>query len=299
MQALIQNLVNGLAQGSVYALVALGYTMVYGVLQFINFAHAEIFMLGAFGGIFVAGWLTNGEGSFLSLVLVTFGAMAFCTGVGLAVERIAYRPLRHAPRLNVLITAIGVSLLLQNLGILVFGADPRVFPAVIPTHALFDSQNLVITNIQVLVIGTSAALMLGLHWLVRHTKLGMAMRAVSFDIETASLMGIPIDRIIAFTFAIGSALAGCAAVLYGLTYPKVDPLMGVIIGLKAFVAAVFGGIGSFVGAALGGLLMGLAETLVVYYVSSSFRDALAFGLLIVILLVKPTGLFGSMAKEKV
>lgn len=299
MQALFQILINGLAQGSVYALVALGYTMVYGVLQFINFAHSEIFMLGAFAGIYLSGWL-GGVGSPVFLfVLVTLGAMCFCTVVGLTVERIAYRPLRSAPRLNVLITAIGVSLFLQNLGQVVFGADPRVFPSIIPTRTLFGEDGLVINNIQILVIVVSALLMVLLHWMVHHTKLGIAMRAVSFDIDTANLMGIPTDRIIAFTFVVGSSLAGSASILYGLSYPKIEPFLGVMIGLKAFVAAVFGGIGNIMGAAVGGVVLGLAESIVVYYVSSSFRDALAFAILILILLFKPAGLFGAPQREKV
>lgn len=299
MLVLFQILINGLAQGSVYALVALGYTMVYGVLQFINFAHSEIFMLGAFTGIYLSGWLGMVQSPVLLYVLITLGAMGFCTVVGLTVERIAYRPLRSAPRLNVLITAIGVSLFLQNLGQVVFGADPRVFPSIIPTRPLFGEDGLVINNIQILVIVVSALLMVLLHWMVHHTKLGIAMRAVSFDIDTANLMGIPTDRIIAFTFVVGSSLAGSASILYGLSYPKIEPFLGVMIGLKAFVAAVFGGIGNIMGAAVGGVVLGLAESLVVYYVSSSYRDALAFAILILILLLRPAGLFGSLQREKV
>jgi branched-chain amino acid transport system permease protein len=226
-------------------------------------------------------------------------AMAFCTAVALLVERVAYRPLRGAPRLNVLITAIGVSLFLENLGQVVFGSDPRLFPAIIPTVALIDTEDLVFNNIQLMVIATSAILMIVLHWVVHHTKLGTAMRAVSFDIEIADLMGIPTDRIIAFTFVIGSMLAGVASVLYGLSYPKIEPLLGVMIGIKAFVAAVFGGIGNILGAAVGGIFLGLAEAFVVYYGYSSYRDAIAFGILIFILLFKPAGLFGVLRREKV
>lgn len=301
MQEFIQNIINGLSQGSVYALVALGYTMVYGVLQFINFAHSDVFMLGAFAGLYIAGWLSGFvHNPILLVALVTLGSMLFCTFVSLIVERVAYRPLRNAPRLNVLITAIGVSLLLQNLGQVVFGSDPRLFPALIATKSLMaGDEGLVINNIQVLVIGVSLALMVGLHWVVHHTKMGIAMRAVSFDIEVANLMGIPTDRIIAFTFIIGSALAGSASILYGLSYPKVEPLLGVMIGLKAFVAAVFGGIGNIVGAAVGGIVIGLAEAFVTYYISSSFRDAIAFAILIVVLLFRPAGLFGTFRREKV
>jgi len=300
LQAFLQNIINGLAQGSVYALVALGYTMVYGVLQFINFAHSDIFMLGAFGGFYLAKWLAPYSTSpLLLLVSVILGSMAFCVAVGLTVERIAYRPLRSAPRLNVLITAIGVSLFLENLGQFVFGADPQVFPSLIPTKSLLEGEGLVLNNIQVTVVVVSVLLMLVLHWIVKHTKLGIAMRAVSFDIEVANLMGIPTDTIIIFTFTIGASLAGAAAILYGLSYPKIEPLLGVMIGLKAFVAAVFGGIGNIMGAAVGGIVLGLAEAFTVYYVSSTFRDAIAFGILILILLFKPAGLFGTFRREKV
>ena len=299
MYAFIQNLINGLAQGSVYALVALGYTMVYGVLQFINFAHSDIFMIGAFGGIYLALWLSGIQAPWLVLGLVMLGSMILCMVIALIVERVAYRPLRGSPRLNVLITAIGVSLLLQNLGQVVFGSDPRLFPAIIPTYALFESDEVVFNNIQLIVIVVSIILMIVLNWIVRHTKLGTAMRAVSYDIEIASLMGIPVDRVISFTFIIGSMLAGSASILYGLSYPKVEPLLGVMIGLKAFVAAVFGGIGNIMGAAVGGVVLGLAEAFVVYYGYSSFRDAIAFGILILILLFKPAGLFGVVRREKV
>ena len=300
MQEFIQNIINGLAQGSVYALVALGYTMVYGVLQFINFAHSDIFMLGAFAGLYIYSWLSGSiENPWLLFAAVTAGASVFCIVIALTVERIAYRPLRSAPRLNVLITAIGVSLFLENIGQVVFGADPRVFPAVIPTYSLTGESDLVISNIQVIVIVVSLVLMGVLHWVVHHTKLGIAMRAVSFDIEIANLMGIPTDKVIVFTFAVGAALAGAASILYGLSYPKVEPLLGVMIGLKAFVAAVFGGIGNIVGAAVGGIVLGLAEAFTVYYISSSFRDAIAFSILILILLFRPAGLFGTFRREKV
>lgn len=288
-----------MAAGSVYALVALGYTMVYGVLQFINFAHSDIFMLGAFGGLYLAGWLAGVQPQALQLMLVMLGTMAFCVAIALTVERIAYRPLRNAPRLNVLITAIGVSLFLQNLAQVIFGADPRLFPAIIPTVSLLEGEEIVLNNIQVLVIGLSIFLMIVLHWIVHRTKLGTAMRAVSFDIQIASLMGIPTDWVIAFTFIIGSALAGSASILYGLSYPKVEPFLGVMIGLKAFVAAVFGGVGSIMGAAIGGVVLGLAEVFTVYYLSSSYRDAIAFAILILILLVRPQGLVGSARKVKV
>lgn len=301
MQAFLQNIINGISQGSVYALVALGYTMVYGVLQFINFAHSDIFMLGAFGGLYLAGWFSGITNPLLLFIFVMCGSMLFCMLVALTVERIAYRPLRSAPRLNVLITAIGVSLFLENIGQVIFGADPRFFPSLIETRPLLGEgeEGLVFTNIQLIVILVSAFLMFILHWIVHHTKLGTAMRAVSFDIEIANLMGIPTDRIIIFTFMIGSSLAGSASILYGLSYPKIEPLLGVMIGLKAFVAAVFGGIGNIMGAAVGGVVLGLAEAFTVYYISSSYRDAIAFAILILILLFKPAGLFGTVRREKV
>lgn len=301
MEAFVQILINGLSQGSVYALVALGYTMVYGVLQFINFAHSDIFMMGAFAAIFAVPALKSlGVTSpWVLFVLTTLASMLACIFVSLTVERIAYRPLRKAPRLNVLITAIGVSLFLQNFVQVTAGADPRFFPRVIETQSLLGGEGLVITNIQVMVLAVSAILMLLLNFIVHHTKLGTAMRAVSFDIEIANLMGIPTDSVISFTFIIGSALAGAASILYGLAYPKIEPLLGTLIGLKAFVAAVFGGIGSIMGATVGGLVLGLAEAITVYLGASTYRDAIAFGILILILLVKPAGLFGTVRREKV
>jgi branched-chain amino acid transport system permease protein len=227
------------------------------------------------------------------------GSMVFCVIVGLIVERLAYRPLREAPRLNVLITAIGVSLLIQNLGQVFFTSDPRFFPSLIPTVPLLSSEDLVLTNIQLIVIVVSLLLMGILHFFVHHTKLGTAMRAVSFDIQIANLMGIPSDRIISLTFMIGCSLAGSASILYGLAYPKIEPLLGVMIGLKAFTAAVFGGIGNIMGAAIGGIILGLAESFSVYYLSSGYRDAISFGILILILLFKPAGLMGTPRREKV
>ncbi len=300
MQAFLQNLINGLALGGVYALVALGYTMVYGILQFINFAHSEIFMIGAFAGVLSAYWLGGlVEPGWLSLSLTMLVSMAACALVGILAERLAYRPLRSAPRLNVLITAVGVSLLLQNLAQVLWGSTPRLYPMLVTPVSFHPGPDLVFTNIQLIVIGVSIALLVGLVLLVHRTKLGIAMRAVSFDIEVASLMGIPTNRVIVFTFFLGSALAGCAATLYGISYQKVEPMMGVWIGMKAFVAAVFGGVGSLGGAVLGGFILGLAESFTVYYGSSTFRDAIAFAILILVLLIRPSGLFGSVRKEKV
>ncbi len=301
MNALLQNILNGISLGSIYALVALGYTMVYGVLQFINFAHSDIFMVGAFVGFYFWLWFSKyfvGH-PILFLFLTMIGSQLACVMLGLFIERVAYRPLRKSSRLNVLITAIGASLLLENIGLLLFGADPKFFPSFIPTVNMLGSGQLMFNNIQLIVLCVSLSLMVILHRLIHHTRTGMAMRAVSYDIETANLMGIHSDKIIAVTFALGSALAGAASILYGLSYPKIEPLLGTIIGVKAFVAAVFGGIGNIMGAAVGGILLGLLETFVVYYVSSSLRDGIAFGILILVLLFRPSGLFGTTRKEKV
>ncbi len=300
MESFFQLLLNGTALGSIYALIALGYTMVYGILRLINFAHGDIVMVGAYAGLFTA--ITIGAsdhptiGNFFIVLIAAMAASAF---LGLLIERLAYRPLRHVPRLNLLITAVGVSLLLENLGQVVFGATPRVFPDIMPSVALFQFGQVAVTNQQVVVFGTSLFLMIILEWIVLKTKLGRAMRAVSFSHEIASLVGIPTDKIVAFTFAVGSALAAAAGILVCISYPKVDPLMGVMIGIKAFVAAVLGGIGSIRGAVVGGFIMGIAEAMVVGYGSSTYRDALAFALLILILLFKPAGLFGKYQPEKV
>lgn len=300
METFLQLLLNGTALGSIYALIALGYTLVYGILRLINFAHGDIFMVGAFAGLFAAGALGAGEHpsvfGFLGVLLLAMAAAAL---VGYLVERFAYRPLARAPRINLLITAVGVSLLLENLGQVVWGANPRVFPPILPEENLFTVAGVAVNNQQVLVLGVSLALMLALEWVIQRTKLGMAMRAVSHSHETAALMGVPTTRIIALTFIIGSALAAAAGVLVGVAYPRVDPLMGILPGLKAFVAAVLGGIGSIRGAVVGGILMGVLEALVSGYFSSTYRDALAFGILILILLFKPAGLFGKHAPEKV
>jgi branched-chain amino acid transport system permease protein len=257
-------------------------------------------MIGAMTGYFAAHALGFADAP----SLVGFGAtllisMAACALLGAAIERVAYRPLRSAPRLAPLITAIGISLLLQNAGQLVFGADPRFFPPLIESHDVFRAGSVAVSNIQLAVLATSLLLMAGLHFVVMHTRFGRAMRAVSFDAPAAALMGVPVDRVIQGTFVLGSALAAAAGVLVGLSNPKIDPLMGLLPGLKAFVAAVLGGIGSIPGAMLGGLLLGVVETFVAGYLSSTFRDAIAFVVLVAILLYRPTGLFGAPQLEKV
>ncbi len=301
MSEFIQQTINGLAWGSIYALIALGYTMVYGVLRLINFAHGDVYMIGAMVGYYAGQILIQKmQGGALGLTLVLIIAMVVCALLGFVIERIAYKPLRHAPRINALITAIGVSIFLEYGGQLLFGADPKFFPSLIQDRVVVRfGQGIVINQIQCLIFTIAIVLMVSLRFIVMKTKLGKAMRAVSFSHTASQLVGIPLDHIISFTFMLGSALAGAAGVLVGLSNPKVEPLMGIMPGLKAFVAAVLGGIGNIPGALVGGLLMGLSETYVVGYFSSTYRDALAFVLLIFILLVKPSGLFGKSFAEKV
>ncbi len=300
MEEFLQHIINGVSLGSIYGLVAIGYTMVYGILNLINFAHGDVYMMGAFFGFFFAHWLgLLHSPSLLTLLLILILAMAACALLGMTIERFAYRPLRKQPRLNLLITAIGVSLLLENGGQLIFGADPKVFPELIQRTTLLSFGNIEISNYQVIVVSVSLSLMMILQFIIYRTKVGKAMRSVSFSHENASLMGIDVDRIIAFTFVLGSSLAAAAGILVGLAYPRIDPLMGLLFGLKAFVAAVFGGIGNIPGAIVGALIMGLSEEMVVGYFSSTYRDALAFCLLILILLVRPAGIFGKTTAEKV
>lgn len=298
----LQQLINGLSLGAIYALIALGYTMVYGVLRFINFAHSDVFMLGAFAGYYLGRMLPSpslGGG-----LLVLFGAMIICALLGVVIEKLAYRPLRGRSTLTVLITAIGVSLLLQNAGQLIFGANPKSFPNLFwqPAPRSTDASNvgqLVLSREQILVFVVTLVLLVALHHIVMKTRIGTAMRALSFNPTAASLVGINNDRVISFTFALGSSLAAAGGILYALNYPSIDPLMGTLPGLKAFVAAVLGGIGNIPGAALGGVLIGLIETAVVAAGGSTYRDAVAFAVLILILLFRPAGLLGKQQAEKV
>jgi branched-chain amino acid transport system permease protein len=301
MQTLLQNLLNGIAAGSIYALIALGYTMVYGILKLINFAHGDIFMVGSFTGFYVGNYLTKhngGQSSPVNAALVMIISMLICGLLGYLNERVAYRPLRNAPRIASLITAIGVSFFLEFGGQFVFGPDPKFFPPLIEKHVI-NIGGVVTTNYQLIVLGVAIVFMGLLQYIVYGTKFGRAMRAVSFNFETASLMGIPTDRIISTTFILGSTLAAVAGILYGLSYPKIDPLMGVMPGLKAFVAAVLGGIGNVPGAVVGGLIIGIVESFVGGSSFSNYRDAIAFIILIVILLFRPSGLFGKYQPEKV
>lgn len=300
MEEFLQHLINGVNLGSIYALIALGYTMVYGILQMINFAHSDVYMVGAFTAYYAAKFLgienNPGISTLMTLILIS---MLVCSLLGLTIERLAYRPLRRAPRINILITAIGVSLLLEYSGQIIFGANPRVFPDVLVDADLYRSSNLTIKVSDLTVFIVSLISMWGLHFLIQSTKIGKAMRAVSQNTAVARMLGVNTDKIIMFTFIIGSSLAAVGSVLVGMKYPKIEPLMGMMIGLKAFIAAVLGGIGNIMGAVVGGLILGLCEEMVVAFLSSSYRDALAFGILIVMLLYRPSGLLGRHVKEKV
>ena len=353
MTTFLQQLINGISQGSAYALIALGYTMVYGVLRLINFAHSDIYMFGAFMGYYLANnrWVQATFGtSAVSAIVVMLGAMMISAILGIIIERFAYRPgrtttrytlafwlgilgtsaggmlsptipslaigatsgivigvvlerlgirpVKQEGRLALLIIAIGVSLFLENGGQQAFGADPKFFPEIIPTR-LIDIGGLNLDTQRLTVLVVSLILMVVLNIVVHYTKTGKAMRAVSFNIDAAKLKGINTDRIIAFTFALGSALAAAGGILVSLLYPKIDPLMGVMPGLKAFVAAVLGGIGNITGAMLGGLIIGMAEVMAVGYGESTYRDAIAFVILVLILLLKTDGIMCKGTSEKV
>lgn len=294
MDNFIQQLINGLNTGSIYALVAIGYTLVYGIIRLINFAHGEIMMFGAyFAFIFAFMFPFN-----IPFVFVIIISMALAALMGIIIERVAYKKLRNAPRISALITAIGMSLFLQNLAQLIFGENPKVMQTVI-TGAAIPIFGYPVSRLTLLTIGLSIFCMIALTLFIRKTKPGKAMRAVSQDKEAAQLMGININRIISLTFAIGSALGALGGVFYAMAYTQVGATMGVMPGLKAFIAAVFGGIGNISGAMLGGYVIGIIETLTKAYISSKWVDAIVFGLLILILLVKPSGLLGKNVKEKV
>lgn len=289
---MLQQLVNGLILGSVYALLALGYTMVYGIIRLINFAHGDLYMMGAFIGYYlISEYHLN---FFVALVLTMF----ITAVLGMLIEYLAYRPLRHSTRIAALITAIGVSFLLEYGMVFLVGANTRAFPQVLET-VKYDLGPISVTNVQLIILGVSLCLMVALQFIVKKTKMGKAMRAVSVDSDAAQLMGINVNSTISFTFALGSALAGAAGVLIGLYYNSLDPLMGMVPGIKAFVAAVLGGIGIIPGAALGGFSIGLLETLSVSVGLSSYRDLVVYAVLIMILLLRPAGILGKHVKEKV
>ncbi len=294
MEQFLQQVINGVSLGSIYALIALGYTMVYGIIKLINFAHCDIYMLGAYIGYFCMTFLHLG---FIPSILV---AMSVCIILGMLIEKIAYKPLRNATRIAVLITAIGVSLFLEYGTMFVVTAKVRTYPEMTGLLAQkFNIGNVIISMQQIMIVSITIILMIMLQFIVNKTKIGKAMRAVSLDKDAAELMGINVDTTISFTFALGSALAGAAGVMVGIYYNSINPLMGVVPGLKAFIAAVFGGIGIIPGAMIGGYFIGIVEVLVSGYGNSMYRDAVVFAILIVILIVKPAGLLGKNTREKV
>jgi branched-chain amino acid transport system permease protein len=323
----LQNILDGLKLGFVYALIALGYTMVYGIVKLINFAHGDVFMVGAFTSFFAVSqfhlhqWpqmvfpsIPGGLSVVIGSLTVILLAMIVCTILAVTIERVAYKPLRDAPRIAALITAIGVSFFLEFFGALQFVFTPQFIPYKAPfdiaawyvqngIHPIVSGQaspdnTISFSNIFLIILVASVLVQLLLQFLVRRTKMGVAMRATSFDKPTARLMGINVDRVISFTFAVGSAFAGLGGVLYAIAYESIWTQLGILPGLKAFVAAVLGGIGSLPGAFVGALIMGQAEALTMSYISTPMRDAVAFTILIIVLLVRPTGIFGEPAGEK-
>lgn len=292
MTAFLQQLVNGLSLGSIYALIALGYTMVYGIIKLINFAHGDIYMLGAYVAFIVTTQV--GLGFFPALII----SMLVCGVLGVLIERIAYKPLRHATRITALITAIGVSYILEYTTQYVMGSEVKTYPELL-TKATFELGPVQISMQQIYIFVITIVMMVILQFIVQKTKMGRAMRAVSVDEDAARLMGINVDTTISFTFLLGSCLAGAAGVLVGIYYNSINPLMGMVPGLKAFIAAVFGGIGSIPGAMIGGLFIGIAETMVTAYGSSLYKDAIVYLILILILIIKPAGLLGKNVREKV
>ncbi len=297
-----QQLINGLALGAVYALIALGYTMVYGILQLINFAHGEVYMLGAYMGIIILGVLTAlGVTAFslpLALLITVIASMAFCAAYGAAIERLAYRPLRNASKLAPLISAVGMSIVLQNIVMLAQGKEYKNLPPLLSSEG-FSIFGANVSPVQTFILGASVLIMIGLHLFVAKTRLGKAMRATSEDRVMAGLVGIDINRVISVTFMIGSALAAVAGVMVTLYYGVVHFFMGYLAGIKAFTAAVLGGIGSIPGAMFGGFLLGLIENFGASYVSSVYKDAVAFIVLIITLIVRPSGLLGQKSVDKV
>lgn len=292
MQQFLQQIINGLSLGSIYALVALGYTMVYGIIKLINFAHGDIYMIGAYIGFLCITYLH------MPFLLALLCSMTLCAIIGVLIERIAYKPLRNATRIAALITAIGVSFFLQNATMLTMGSNVRSYPAVL-SDAVIEVVGLRISHQQIYIFVITILLMCILQYIVKYTKMGRAMRAVSVDSDAARLMGVNVNQTISITFAIGSALAGAAGILVGIYYGTINPFMGSIPGLKAFIAAVFGGIGIIPGAMFGGFAIGVIETLVVGYGSSLYKDAVVYAILILILILKPAGLLGKNHKEKV
>ncbi|MFQ5595244.1 MAG: branched-chain amino acid ABC transporter permease [Anaerolineae bacterium] len=298
MAFFLQNLVNALQWGSFYALIALGYSMVYGVLMLFNFTHGDIFMSGAYIGLFISGGLVSIATAgilplpnWLILVLTIVFAMIGTSFLGMIVERVAYRPLRDAPRASAAITGLMLGIMLETGNLALLGARRRNFPTLIETTT-FQVAGVNVTNTKIMIVALSLLLMLALHQFVRRTKWGMAMRAMAYDIVAVPLMGVPVNRMAALTFAIGSALAAAAGILFSIAYPVLEPYMGILVGWKAFVAAILGGRGSIPGAALAGFLLGFIEIFVAYYITSTFRDLIAYSIILIILTFRPHGFFG-------
>ena len=302
LESIIQNLINALQWGSFYALIALGYTMVYGVLTLINFAHGDVFMVGAYIAFFVASFILSvlGLPGWVALAMTIPLTMILTSMVGVSLERVAYRPLRRkgAHRLYVVITALMCGLILEHGNLAILGASRKAFPPLIAEH-VYTIGGVSFTNLKIAVIVTAILSFIILQWIVTRTKIGMAMRAISYDKFAVPLMGIPIDSIIVVTFALGSSFAGLAGILFAMSYPVLEPYMGALIGWKAFIAAVVGGIGDIRGAFLGGFLLGAVEILVVAVFPSTYRDLIAFSVLLIILSIKPTGLFGIAKTTKI
>lgn len=300
MDYFLELLLSGLTRGSIYALIALGYTMVYGIIQLINFAHGEIYMIGAFVALIVSGVLTiYGFSGVSILVLAALIAVIYAAAYGYTLEKIAYRPLRNAPRLSALISAIGMSLFLQNYVLLAQTPDFLRFPQLIPEFAFMEPIAHIMGSAELIILITSAVTMVGLTVLIKYTRIGKAMRATQQDMIMARLTGINVDRVISVTFVIGSVLAAIAGVLVGSYIGQINYFIGFMAGVKAFTAAVLGGIGNIPGAALGGLVLGLAESMAAGYISSAYEDVFAFGVLVLILILRPAGLLGKAVKQKV
>ncbi|SHN66190.1 branched-chain amino acid ABC transporter permease [Desulfovibrio litoralis] len=300
MEEFFQQLTNGLAVGGIYALIALGYTMVYGVLRLINFAHGDLFALGGYLGLtlILSMGISGDVGSFYGILLIIVMVMGLVAVAGYLLERVAYRPLRNSSRLSAVVSALGASIFLQNAIMLIYGAKNQVYPSDIRPNMAFSLFGMDIPVVRILMFVSSILLMLGLYFFIHRTKTGSAIRAVAIDQGAAKLMGIDVNKIIALVFMIGPALGGAAGVMVGLLYGRVDPAMGWGYGLKAFTAAIIGGIGNIPGAMLGGFLLGIIEALGAAYISSAWRDAISFGVLILILIVRPTGLLGERVADK-
>ena len=300
MEYALELFLGGLTRGSIYALIALGYTMVYGVLGLINFAHGEVYMLGAFTGLIVAGVLTVMKMNEIAIVVIAFlTAIVYASAYGYTMEKVAYRPLRHAPRLSPLISAIGMSIFLQNYVLLVQGSEFQAFPQLIPEFEFMEPYSHIFQSTELVIVVMTALAMVLLVLLIKYTKMGMAMRAIAQDREMAMLLGVNTDRVISFTFIIGSALAAIGGMLVASHVGQINFYIGFIAGIKAFTAAVLGGIGSIPGAVLGGLILGWTESFATGYISSDYEDVFSFALLVLILIFKPAGLLGRETTEKV